>query len=349
MTRIPTIRRAIVSERSHPWCLVIVVVALLAATAAREALSYVQVSLIFVTYFPAVMITSLLTGWRYGVATALLAGVVASMMFSRPPETALVSGLVFPVIDFLVFLTSCALIIVIADGLRRALGDLDHASEMAALLNRELQHRVANMLAVVQGLASQSAKAASPEAFAKTFGARLQALARAHALLGTRSLETCSLRELIDQACQPFCSGENITRTGPPCELPAASCIPLVLALHELCTNAIKYGALSNPEGKVEITWAFSDAPAQIVIRWEESGGPPVSKPTRKGLGTALLQRQPGIAAVEMSYNQAGLCCRLTVDGAKPLSGAPLAQGHAKGSDKLNQVGQDFSELSAAH
>lgn len=83
----------------------------------------------------------------------------------------------------------------------------------------------------------------------------------ANALLGRRSLETCALPEVIDEACEPFCDGENIVKRGPACLLPAVSCVPLVLALHELCTNAVKHGSLSVPEGRVGLCQTNGAAP----------------------------------------------------------------------------------------
>jgi two-component sensor histidine kinase len=176
------------------------------------------------------------------------------------------------------------------------------------------------MLTVVQALAAQSAKGANPEEFVAAFGGRLQALAKAHELLGQRNLQTCTLPALMDEACQPFCVDANIVKFGPPCQLPSESCVPLVLAMHELCTNALKYGALSNAEGRVEISWAFGDTPGRLVICWKEIGGPVVRKPNRKGLGSALLRPQPGIADVVLTFDEPGVCCELDIDGAELLT-----------------------------
>lgn len=324
MTRIPAVRRAIVAERSVLHCVAIVAAALLGATGVRLVLSIVGAGLTFATFFPAVLMCTLLAGWRYGSACALLSGVVAELLFPR--SAAIGQPHVFAGVDFLLFLTSCAVIIATGDALRRALRDLDDAVQRANNMNRELQHRVGNLLSVVQALASQSAKGSSPDTFIDTFTGRLKALSKAHALLRGNDLDTCTLPELIDEACEPFCDGANIIKTGPPCQLPAESCVPLVLALHELCTNAVKYGALSTPLGRVEISWAFADRPDRVVIEWKESGGPAVVQPTRKGLGSSLLKRRPGMADVKLSFEKAGLCCWFTVDGARALG--PTSPAH---------------------
>jgi two-component sensor histidine kinase len=317
MIRVPIVRSAISSEKSNAVCLSLVLAVLLAATAMRWALSLVGSNLTFATYYPAVLICSLLTGWHYGAASAVLSSVIGSTLFPHDPLASTFDGAA--VVNIVAFLGCCAIIIATADALRRAVRELDEANGLAAALNKELQHRVTNMLAVVQALASQSAKTANPGGFDAAFAGRLRALAKANALLGRRSLETCALLDLINEACEPFCDGDNITKHGPACLLPSTSCVPLVLALHELCTNAVKYGALSVPEGRVEVSWDLVDKSGRLSILWQEVGGPTVRQPTRKGIGSSLLCAQPGIAEVELKFDQTGLRCRLIVDGAEPI------------------------------
>jgi two-component sensor histidine kinase len=92
----------------------------------------------------------------------------------------------------------------------------------------------------------------------------------------------------------------------------------LVLALHELGTNALKHGALSTPEGRVDLSWDLHDT--QLVLRWVERLGPPVEPPSRKGLGTRLLSSQPGLDRVKLQYLVEGLHCTITIDGARPAN-----------------------------
>jgi len=319
--RVKAIRIAIARDKSAGYSLATVLIALVAPTLIRGALADLAPNLTFVTYYPAILICSLLTGWRYGLACAVLSGITAGVLF---PSAAAADPLgPASLARLALFMTSCAIIIATADSLRRAVRELQVANRLADTLNRELQHRVANMLAVVQALASQSSKGASPQEFASAFGGRLSALAKANELLGRRDVETCTLPELVDEACAAFCNDENIVKSGPACQLPAASCVPLVLALHELCTNAVKHGALSTARGRVKISWRFSDRPQRIIMEWKETGGPLVAKPTRKGLGSALLRRQPGIADVGLFFEESGVRCTLSIDGAEPLELVP--------------------------
>lgn len=313
MTRFPIFRNAICSDKPHGIRLAIALALVFAATVLRVAFTALDTHLVFVTYYPAVLISSVLAGWRYGLLSAILAGIIAQTYFATPGSLVADAS---TVINLSLFMISCLLIVATGDTLRRSVRELEKTNRLADNLNRELQHRVSNMITVVQALISQSAKVGSPEGFVATLNARLQALATAHALLGRRVLQSCILPEIIDEACKPFCLNGNISKSGPLCELPSASCVPLVLALHELCTNALKHGALSRSEGRVSITWSLADRPARVVIEWLEIGGPVVPKPTRKGLGSALLRAQPGLAGVELSFEPDGVCCRISIDGA---------------------------------
>jgi two-component sensor histidine kinase len=316
--------------------MMIVLAAVLAAMLIRVSLANVAPHLTYVTYFPAVLIGSVLTGWRYGSACAVLCGIVALALFPAPVSASFPYAA--PLASLALFVSSCAIIIATAEALRRAVRDLASANRSAQTLNHELQHRVANTLTVVQALATQSARNAKPEEFLTIFNGRLQALAKAHQLLGGRELTTCTLPVLIDEACQPFCADANIIKTGPICQIPAESCVPLVLALHELCTNSVKYGALSTGEGRVEIGWTFAEALQRVTILWTEVGGPRVSKPTRRGLGSALLRPQPGIVSAEQLFDEAGVSCRLVIEGAEQIV-TSRARGAAAPGTELSAAG----------
>jgi two-component sensor histidine kinase/PAS domain-containing protein len=165
------------------------------------------------------------------------------------------------------------------------------AEEQQATIVAELNHRFKNMLTLVQSLAAQTVRTSgSFEAFSDAFLGRLQALASAHDLLIQPRLSGIGLSELVRGVLAPFRSGEGrIEASGPDIVLPCDSVIPLSMALHELTTNAVKYGALSNMKGHIHIGWRLIERNGyQIELTWEETGGP-IVKSQSAGFGTKLL------------------------------------------------------------
>jgi PAS domain S-box-containing protein len=158
------------------------------------------------------------------------------------------------------------------------------------LMVDELNHRVKNTLAIVQGLAQQSFSGTSvPGEVMRSFEGRLAALAAAHNLLTRANWESAELRDLAHEVLGVHSPG-RFTIEGPPVRLEPKTAVSLAMALHELCTNAIKYGALSQDGGHVAIRWELRE-PARLALRWEESGGPPVAAPGRRGFGTRMIER----------------------------------------------------------
>lgn len=168
------------------------------------------------------------------------------------------------------------------------------AEETQALLVGELNHRVKNSLATVQAIATQSVRhAASPQEFLATFTGRLQALARAHSLLSAATWEGASVGRLIEeQLSLGAVAPERLAASGPDAQLAPEPALRLALVFHELVTNAIKYGALSNATGRVDVTWHTHEG--NLVLDWRESGGPPVRQPERSGFGSRLIESSLG-------------------------------------------------------
>jgi PAS domain S-box-containing protein len=184
------------------------------------------------------------------------------------------------------------------------------------LLLAELNHRVKNTLAVVQGIAHQTFKNTDPDA-RRSFEGRLVALAVAHNLLTNANWENASLEQLAaDTLHTSGPSGERVALSGPRILLPPREALALAMALHELCTNAVKYGALSNDTGRITLEWSRSEAPeAQLELVWREHGGPPVSPPTRRGFGSLLLDRTLAHdlnGKVAMEFKPDGLVCSIS-------------------------------------
>lgn len=164
--------------------------------------------------------------------------------------------------------------------------------ERQRLLLDELNHRVKNTLAIVQSIAAQTARVTpAPPEFAKTFSARLSALAGAHSILTQRSWQHASLSEIAAQAMAPFRPAERVRIDGPDAVmLPTGHTMTMALLLNELATNATKYGALSTATGRVDIRWLVS-AEGDIEFTWIESGGPGIEgSPERKGFGSRLIE-----------------------------------------------------------
>ncbi len=169
-----------------------------------------------------------------------------------------------------------------------------HAEEQRTLLINELNHRVKNTLATVQSLASQTLRNTERSADARPmFEARLLALSRAHDILTRQSWQGASLREVVDRALEPFQTASGrIGLDGVDVRLSPKQALALSMALHELATNAAKYGALSNDAGRINVAWRVAlDSGAELQLTWAESGGPPVVQPTRTGFGSRLIQR----------------------------------------------------------
>jgi PAS domain S-box-containing protein len=191
--------------------------------------------------------------------------------------------------------------------------------ERQRLLINELNHRVKNTLATVQSIVSQTLRnARSSEQARDDIEARLIALSRTHNVLTRESWEGASLQEIVSGVLQPYRSrGESrFLVNGPDLTLLPGMALVIAMALQELATNAVKYGALSNDTGQIEITWSLSDRRPQVLqLEWQETGGPPVSAPTRKGFGTRLIER--GLATelegkARLEYELGGLRCRIS-------------------------------------
>ena len=197
-------------------------------------------------------------------------------------------------------------------------GERKRAEDERELLARELSHRVKNTLAVVQALALQSeGKARSIEAYRQAFIGRLQALARAHDLLLEAQWRGADLKHLVEQAVAPYRADhpEVVEIEGASVMITAKQALGLNLVLHELGTNAAKYGALSRSEGRVRVSWELESGPSRGVrLRWQERNGPTVEPPAEKRFGTRLIERACGYeleGKTELNYAPEGLSCEL--------------------------------------
>ena len=177
----------------------------------------------------------------------------------------------------------------------RDITERKRAQDQQRLLLREMKHRVKNALTTVQVIAAQTFRGASRDE-CREFVGRLSALANAHDLLTAENWQGAPLRDVVEKALQPFQEKqrERVLIEGPEeIWINAEKSLLLTMALHELATNAVKYGALSNGSGQVRVAWELrkDEEPRRLKLRWQESGSPMVKPPERKGFGSLLLDR----------------------------------------------------------
>lgn len=192
--------------------------------------------------------------------------------------------------------------------------DRKRAEEQHALLVREMAHRAQNGLAIMSAMVSQSARGAtSVEEYEVKLGSRLRAMSASQALITEANGRRLPIAALIDQTLRPFGLDRfDMTPGNTQIELSPDLAMALALLLHELATNAVKYGALSAPDGRVALAWRTETGNGEVT--WREIGGPPAAAPARKGFGTRLLETalRPRGGAVEVDYHPDGLKSRMS-------------------------------------
>jgi PAS domain S-box-containing protein len=202
-------------------------------------------------------------------------------------------------------------------------------AQLRLLLN-ELNHRVKNTLATVQSIAAQTLRAESdPAAAYAKFEARLLSLSQVHEVLTREHWHGAALREVAERALRPFTavSSGQIGIEGPDVWLPPAAVLTVALVLHELATNAAKYGALTVDQGRVDFRWSFQPEDRRLRLTWTEAGGPPVSPPRRQGFGSRLIERSfrgDLRGTVATRYERRGVTCDMEATLPAPVETADL-------------------------
>ncbi|MDB5613906.1 MAG: regulator, partial [Devosia sp.] len=196
------------------------------------------------------------------------------------------------------------------------------AEELQHLLSQELSHRIKNMIAVLQSIVSQSFRGAEDLAAAKdSILRRLAVLNSSQDILVAGATEGTPLKDLLEKAmafAEELGRSKKITLGGPHVHLGPGATMSMALIVHELLTNALKYGALSNPEGTVDVTWRISilDEQPALELTWTEVGGPAVVPPTRRGFGSKLVRG--GISGVrctvDLDFAPQGVRCTIMAD-----------------------------------
>jgi two-component sensor histidine kinase len=196
--------------------------------------------------------------------------------------------------------------------LRAALASSEGAGQRRDLVAREMQHRMGNLLAVVEAIARQTFRK-TDVAGLQSFSSRMFALAAAQKVLIESETHPATLAQVVHDGLAPHCpDGMRINISGPEITLDGRRAHALTLALHELATNAVKYGAFSTELGQVDVEWTVDNG--QLDLVWRERGGPKVTAPAQRGFGSVLVTRNLSVAfggTAELEFDPGGLVCRL--------------------------------------
>ena len=212
-------------------------------------------------------------------------------------------------------------------GVHRDITARKRAEERAELLAREVEHRAKNALTVVQAVLRLT-RADDQSEFVRLVQSRVAAIARAIGLLGQQPLQGADLQLLLEGELAAFLddgamAGPRVALSGPPITLSLEATQPVTMAIHELTTNAIKYGALSVPGGVVTVTWLRDEETLHML--WRETGGPTVmSPPARNGFGTRMIEgtiRRQLQGQLDYQWDRAGLVCKISL----PLTELPAS------------------------
>ena len=296
------------------------------ATALRLALDPYLVGAQFVTFFPAVVITTVISGLGAGFLCAVLSTAAADFFVLAPRFTFYINDPA-AVVDLLLFSPLAFSCVFLIGRMRLA---FEHEQAGRALERkkreerefhiRELNHRTKNLLSVVDAVAHQTATR-NPEDFIKHFSERIEALSANQDLLIRSEWNGVEVADLVGAQLAHFADliGSRIAVQGPKVRLRAACAQAIGLALHELATNAGKYGALSTDTGRVDVNWR-NDGDT-FDLSWTERDGPPVSPPERRGFGTIMMETMADFVdgAVDLDYAPSGLTWRLTCPAANAL------------------------------
>lgn len=259
----------------------------------------------FLTFFPAVVIAGFLFGVRQGAMVAVLAGFASWYFFISPEGDSVNSGTLMALLLYVIVVTTdLFLLSLMMSAYRaelRARRDLERMGEEREVLTNELDHRLKNVFATMNAVITLSQRhAATSDELAQKLKERLNAMARSSLLLRNAGpAGPTTLRSVVEQALSPFgaTDSQRFTLAGPVISAAGQTSVVLSLILHELGTNAAKYGALSTSGGHIDVVWKEIprvDTPDEhdLEIIWSEKGGPaPVAEPERKGFGSTLISR----------------------------------------------------------
>lgn len=298
----------------RPGSTLAVVFALLcvvAATLVRLSLGLVSPdSAVFAPYYAATLVAVLVGGSSAGLTAATAGGIAGALLFV-PPQWGNTSFAAEQIVSLLLFAISSAVIIWAAESYRALLQRLRHEECARQLLNHELAHRIKNVLGSVQAIVYQSLR--DQNELRERIVSRIAALAATNDLLIGSVNHVTSLRGILVREFLPY-DLYRFHLDGPDIECPSSVALLLALIIHEMTTNAAKYGALSRNSGRIIVRW--TNMANRLNLEWTECGGPQPSEPTRTGFGTMLLRSAVTQfnGSTKISYDPGGLRVNLALE-----------------------------------
>jgi two-component sensor histidine kinase len=275
------------------------------ASLIRWGLSFISEDIfLFAAFYPAILFATYIGGPGVGVFAAVLGAVIAWGAFVPHPFGAAVE------IKLLAYLVASSLIIWGADHYRRVLKRLEDEENFRKLAVEELAHRLKNKLATIQSIISFQLR--DEPQIRDTILRRLSALSATDDLIMAAQGQGARIRDVVSTELRPY-GASRVSIEGPDCLLSPKLALTMALLIHELATNAAKYGALSNSLGKLSIAWSLSGE--ELDLEWRESDGPVVTAPTHSGFGVRLVSRamdQFG-GTIEINFEPTGLVYKLKV------------------------------------
>ena len=269
----------------------------------------------FTTYYPAVLLATIIGGSGAGAFVAIVGGIIGWWAFMSPFFASFTFPLFEPltlklgqVISFSVYLFASLLIVWGADRYRRLAKRLQDEESLRKLAVEELGHRLKNKTATIQSIISYQLRE-TPQ-LRNEISNRLIALSRTDDLIMASQGKGVNIRNLLSTELGPY-ELSRISMHGPDFFLPPTAALTMALLVHELATNAAKHGALSSAVGKLTIRWTLADR--TFNLEWRESGGPLITSPTYRGFGLRLLSRalDQFDGSVETTFERTGLVCEI--------------------------------------
>ena len=301
------------------WAVVLAVACVALASFARAAFGLaIGPTLPFATYFPAILVAALFGGTLAGIVSIALAVVVVWWAFT-PPYYEFAALTVTQMANITLFAFSAGLIVWLAVVYRNLLATLEQQEKHRSLLVGEIEHRSKNFLTVVESLIHQTID----DSHAQPLINRIRAVVSTQDILDASSKRTADLRTILAEELGSYGS-ERVRLDGPSVQLDAATARAVRLVFHELATNALKHGALSEPNGKIAVAWRLQSP--QVQLDWREMDGPKVAEPASYNFGSKLITRtlKQLNAKFEPTFAETGYCYRMTI---------PLAESSAPGTE----------------